>query len=124
MDKGFYTHQEILSQPAAWSAALEILAAERQSILGLRGDRFDQIIYTGCGSTYYLALAAACLTQELTGRACRAFPASELWLYPQSSYVSRTASPTYKTLLVAVSRSGETSETLRACQAFVSDQRG
>ena len=124
MDKGFYTRQEILSQPAAWAAALEVLASEHQYLPALNGERFDQVIYTGCGSTYYLALAAAALTQELTGQPCRAFPASELWLYPQSSFVCRTASPTYQTLLVAVSRSGETSETLRACQAFLSDKRG
>jgi glutamine---fructose-6-phosphate transaminase (isomerizing) len=131
IDKGFYTCQEILSQPEAWSAALEVLAAERQTILDLalsgrssgaragdEGRHFDQIIYTGCGSTYYLALAAASLTQELTGLPSRAFPASELWLYPKSSYIAG------KTLLVAVSRSGETTETLRACEAFLSDQRG
>jgi glucosamine--fructose-6-phosphate aminotransferase (isomerizing) len=123
-EKGFYTRQEIHSQPAAWSSALEVLASERQSILALNGERFDEVIFTGCGSTYYLSLAAAALTQELTGRTCRAFPASELWLYPQSSYLSWTARPTYKTLLVAVSRSGETSETLRACEAFLSDKRG
>jgi glucosamine--fructose-6-phosphate aminotransferase (isomerizing) len=119
IDKGFYTRQEILSQPEAWTAALDVLATQRQAILGaLPTDAFNQIIYTGCGSTYYLALAAASLTQELTGRPCRAFPASELWLYPQSSYTSG------KTLLVAVSRSGETTETLQACQAFLSDRRG
>ncbi len=117
-EKGFYTRQEIHSQPAAWSAALDLLASERQTILAWNAERFDRVIFTGCGSTYYLSLAAAALTQELTGRTCRAFPASELWLYPQSSY------PAGKTLLVAVSRSGETSETLRACQAFLSDQRG
>ena len=27
MDKGFYTHQEILSQPAAWAAALDSIEA-------------------------------------------------------------------------------------------------
>jgi glucosamine--fructose-6-phosphate aminotransferase (isomerizing) len=118
IDKGFYTHREILSQPEAWNAALEVLASERQTIIDLGAGRFDQVLYTGCGSTYYLALAAASLTQELTGRPCRAFPASELWLYPRSSY-----SPG-KTLLVAVSRSGETTETLRACEAFLSDRRG
>jgi glucosamine--fructose-6-phosphate aminotransferase (isomerizing) len=118
IDKGFYTRQEILSQPEAWSAALPVLNAERQAILALGAGHYDQILFTGCGSTYYLALAAASLTQELTGRACRAFPASELWLYPGSAYTPG------KTLLVAVSRSGETTETLRACQAFLSDRRG
>jgi glucosamine--fructose-6-phosphate aminotransferase (isomerizing) len=117
--KGFFTHQEILSQPAAWAAGLNILKEHRQAILDLEpADRFKQIIFTGCGSAYYMARAAAAQTQELTGLPCRAFPASELWLYPQSSYTSG------KTLLVALSRSGETTETLRACQAFQADKRG
>lgn len=118
LEKGFHTRREILSQPEAWSAALDVLAAGRPSIQALVGRDYDQILYTGCGSTYYLALAAAALTQELTGRTCRAFPASELWLYAGSSYGSG------KNLLVAVSRSGETSETLRACEAFQAERRG
>jgi len=117
-EKGFFTHQEILSQPAAWAVALEVLAAERQVILAVGSGHFDQILYTGCGSTYYLAEAAASLTQELSGRTCRSFPASELWLNPQSSYSFGN------TLLVAVSRSGETTETLRACEAFLTDRAG
>jgi glucosamine--fructose-6-phosphate aminotransferase (isomerizing) len=118
-EKGHFTRQEIYSQPEAWAAALDVLAEQRRSVLDLRpADRFDQVIFTGCGSTYYLALAAAALTQELTGRPSRAFPASELWLYPASSYIAG------KTLLVAVSRSGETTETLRACEAFLTQERG
>jgi glucosamine--fructose-6-phosphate aminotransferase (isomerizing) len=118
-DKGHFTRQEILSQPEAWAAALKVLEEQQRDILHLRpAGRFDQVIYTGCGSTYYLALAAAALTQELTGCPARAFPASELWLSPRSSYVDG------KTLLVAVSRSGETTETLRACQAFLNSERG
>ena len=118
IENGFYTRQEIFSQPEAWSGALEVLRTQRQAILAVEAGHYDQILFTGCGSTYYLSLAAACLAQELTGFPCRAFPASELWLYPNSSYVPG------KTLLVAVSRSGETSETLRACQAFLSDRKG
>jgi glucosamine--fructose-6-phosphate aminotransferase (isomerizing) len=118
-DKGFYTHQEILSQPAAWAAGLDTLKEHRQAILDLApAGRFNQIVFTGCGSAYYLALAAASLAQELTSLPCRAFPASELWLYPQSSYTQA------RTLLVALSRSGETTETLRACQSFQTDKRG
>jgi glucosamine--fructose-6-phosphate aminotransferase (isomerizing) len=118
IDRGFYTRREIFSQPEAWAAALEGLNADRQAILALGAGHYDQILYTGCGSTYYLALASAALTQELTGRTCRAFPASELWLYPGSAYAPG------RTLLVAVSRSGETTESLHACQAFLSERRG
>ena len=123
IDNGKYTRQEIFSQPEAWSAALDGLMTQRENILAMDTGHYDQVLFTGCGSTYYLSLAAASLVQELTGRPCRAFPASELWLYPNSSYC-RAESPTYKTLLVAVSRSGETSETLRACEAFLSNGVG
>jgi len=125
-EPGILTKAEILSQPEAWSAALSVLREQRQAILNLEpADRFGQILYTGCGSTYYLSLAAAALTQEMTGFSCRALPASELWLYPKSSYTSGNGSPSLKrTLLVAVSRSGETTETLQACEAFLDDRRG
>lgn len=113
-----FTRQEILSQPGAWVAALEILQEQRVGLQVFNPDRYSQVLFTGCGSTYYLALSAAALTQALTGQPSRAFPASELWLSPQTCYTAG------RTLLVAVSRSGETTETLRACQAFLAEGRG
>ncbi len=112
-ERGRHTREEILSQPAAWSAALEVLDAQRNDLKSLRRGGYTQVIFTGCGSTYYVALAAAALLQELSGLAARGLPASELWLYPRSSYASG------KTLLIAISRSGETAETLEACAAFL-----
>jgi len=119
MENGQFTQQEIFSQPEAWAAALKVMYETRQNMLDLEPTRrYRQVFFTGCGSTYYLSLAAASLTQELTGLPARAFPSSELWLYPRSSYVDG------KSLLVAVSRSGETTETLRACEAFLADKHG
>ena len=117
-ETGYFTRQEILSQPEAWAAALEQLKKRRADLESLDLGRYTEILFTGCGSTYYLALAAAALTQELTGRLCRAFPASELWLSPAASY------STGRTLLVAVSRSGATTETLRASLDFIANGRG
>src|SRR5512140_143918 len=118
-DNGYFTRQEIFSQPEAWASAFDVLDQNRRGIQGLDpARRFAQILFTGCGSTYYLALAAASLAQEFTGLPCRAFPASELWLNPASAYLQKDS------LLVAVSRSGETTETLRACEAFQADKRG
>ena len=116
--KGVYTHNEIYSQPDAWDAAVAVLAENLSDIRSITPLQGDQVIFTGCGSTYYLALAAASLTQQMTGLLSRAFPASEVWLYPRSSYVDR------KSLLVAISRSGETTETLQACESFLNDKRG
>jgi len=119
MERGQYTYQEILSQPAAWEAALSGLAEAAPALRTLDVTGFDQVLFTGCGSTYYLALAAAALFSEVTGRPARGLPASELWLYPRLAYPAQG-----KTLLVAVSRSGETTETLHAGRAFLAAGRG
>lgn len=119
MERGQFTHQEILSQPASWAAALEVIKMHHRDISSIWKSNYAQILFTGCGSTYYLALAAAALTQELTGIPSRSLPASELWLNPQACYPSHG-----RVLLVAVSRSGETTETLRACQSFKESSYG
>jgi len=117
---GFYTYQEILSQPEAWQDTLQRIVDQSTVLRSFyTAGKFDQVYFTGCGSTYYLALAAAASCQKLTGLPARAYPASELWLNPQAAYPARG-----KILLVAVSRSGETSETLRACRAFLDEGRG
>jgi glucosamine--fructose-6-phosphate aminotransferase (isomerizing) len=119
MERGLLTYHEIISQPASWAAALEVLNFQRSEIESIWRNNYAQIIFTGCGSTYYLSLAAAALAQELTGIAARGLPASELWLYPQSCYPRNG-----RVLLIAVSRSGETTETLRACQDFKAGHYG
>jgi glucosamine--fructose-6-phosphate aminotransferase (isomerizing) len=112
--RGKFTHQEIFSQPESWGSALEVLNKQINVILDFsQKKKLDQVIFSGCGSTYYLSLAAAPLFQELTGLPARALPASELWLYPHSAYISSG-----RTLLIAISRSGETTETLEAAKAF------
>lgn len=110
----YHTYQEIKTQTEAWAQALDVVNA---SVLPRAGD-YDQVIFTGCGSTYYLSLAAAALYQELTGRPARAVPGSELLLN------SSTVLTGVETLLVAVSRSGTTTETVKATQKFKNERRG
>jgi glucosamine--fructose-6-phosphate aminotransferase (isomerizing) len=118
--RGEFTRTEIYSQPEVWAAALDVLKTQRAALAQLwQHVHYDHIIFTGCGSTYFLSLVAAALLQELSGQAARALPASELWLSPASSYTRQG-----KTLLVAVSRSGSTTETVRACEAFIQAGRG
>jgi glucosamine--fructose-6-phosphate aminotransferase (isomerizing) len=111
---GENTRTEILSQPDVWLAALSDLQPQADQLHAFyREGGYDSIVFTGCGSTYYMALAAAAITQQLTDTPTRGVPASELWLYPDVVY-----QPGKRTLLVALSRSGETTETLRAGEAF------
>ncbi|HQV64492.1 MAG TPA: hypothetical protein PKV19_10855, partial [Anaerolineales bacterium] len=75
----YHTYKEIKSQTQAWAQALDVV---RASSLPKAGD-YDQVIFTGCGSTYYLSLSVAALYQELTGRSARAVPGGELLLNSQ-----------------------------------------
>ena len=111
--KGQHTYTEIVTQPDAWAEALQVgraAAPGARVLLGSSGA--TEIIFTGCGSTDYLSLAAAAMARE-AGLVARALPASELWLFP-----GLTQGSLARTLLVAVSRSGETSETVRAVETF------
>lgn len=118
--RGRYTYEEIYSQPDSWIDAYEVLITHIKTIQEalLIHDR-QQVIFTGCGSTYYLACTAAAIFQEMTGLEAKGIPASELWLSPKSSYISNG-----RILLIALSRSGETTETIHACKAFTSSNRG
>lgn len=111
----FATYREIMSQAAAWEQAIDVA---RSAELGALGTDWDQVVFTGCGSTYYLSLAAAALYQELTGRTARAIPGGELLLNPKNVLTEKRG------LLVAVSRSGTTTETLRAVEKFKREDRG
>src|SRR5512145_2663669 len=110
-----HTYNEIKTQTAAWAQALDVVNASNLP----RADAYDQVLFTGCGSTYYLSLAAAALYQELTGRAARAVPASELLLNPQTVVRDNISH-----LLIAISRSGTTTETVKATEKFKEEQRG
>jgi len=110
----YHTYKEIKSQTQAWAQALDVVNA---SHLPKAGD-YTQIIFTGCGSTYYLSLSAAAMYQELTGRTARAVSGGELLLNSQTVLTDQ------KTLLVAISRSGTTTETVKAVEKFKSEKRG
>ncbi len=117
---GTLTHREILSQPTVWPQVLAYLGDQASALRSfLRAGRYDAVLFVGCGSTYYLSLAAAATLQALVGVPARGLPSSEVWLYPDSAYASSR-----RTLLIAVSRSGETTETVRACEAFRQHAQG
>jgi glucosamine--fructose-6-phosphate aminotransferase (isomerizing) len=118
-----HTLTEIRSQPAAWQQALERVRARAGQLTSLANRDYEQVIFTGCGSTYYLSLAAAALFQALTGRPARAVPGGEL-LLNSDTVVGRIGNPPNKTLLVAISRSGTTTETVRAVEQFKAQGRG
>ncbi|HSV85202.1 MAG TPA: SIS domain-containing protein, partial [Levilinea sp.] len=75
---GRKTQREIMSQPHIWKEVIKGFAGRKPN-LAVSGGDFDQIFFTGCGSTYYLSIWAARAVQERFGYFSRPLPTSELW---------------------------------------------
>ena len=114
-----HTLREILTQPAAWLDALHVVEARRDALHTLWGEGFSDVLVTGCGSTHYLSQALAPLIQQQLGKRARALPASELLLFPET-----VLTPEGNTLLLTISRSGRTTETIQATQLYKTHQQG
>jgi glucosamine--fructose-6-phosphate aminotransferase (isomerizing) len=85
---------------------------------------YKYVIFTGCGSTYYLAIAIASYCQTLTGIQSRAVPASELLFNSQLILSRNSENKVGNALLVAISRSGTTTETVKAIEQFKNKNQG
>lgn len=118
MSQRYHTGTEIFSQIEAWANALDVVEAWRSRLESLLQSDYSQTLFIGCGSTHYLSLAAATLFQDLSGKLARALPGGELWMNPH--FATLNGNERRKTLLVAISRSGSTTETVRAVEGFQS----
>jgi glutamine---fructose-6-phosphate transaminase (isomerizing) len=111
---GQHTYREITTQSEAWADALRVFEGQKSALQAAWAEvQPTQILVTGCGSTYYLSRIAAALLQKLTGIPARGCPASEIVLFPEL-----TLTDPARTLLLTVSRSGTTTETLEAVKRF------
>jgi glutamine---fructose-6-phosphate transaminase (isomerizing) len=109
---GSYTYNEIMSQGEIWKKVLEKSSSQLSHIEEWIRKPHDEVIFIGCGSTHYLSLSAAKVWTSLTNEPARGIPSSEIWYYPLSTFSRQ------KPLLVAISRSGETTETLKAIDVY------
>lgn len=114
-----HTGQEITTQVDAWNDAYEAVQSSTSALKALwQNGKYDSVIFTGCGSTHYLSMTAAAVFQSATRVMSRAAPASELLLNPHSVYAGK------RPLLVAISRSAATTETIQAVELFKDEQQG
>jgi glucosamine--fructose-6-phosphate aminotransferase (isomerizing) len=112
LNQNYATYGEIIDQPVAWQATLDDLQTKSAMLQELiREHNVTEVLFTGCGSPYYLALTAASMCRFLTGLHAEAHPSSSVWLYPEM-----TVNKGSNTLIVAISRSGETTEILKAVE--------
>jgi glucosamine--fructose-6-phosphate aminotransferase (isomerizing) len=111
-DGGAITKAEILSQPSCWKECFAALDNNQDFDSFCQGLRIDaEYLFIGCGSSYYLSLAAAASWEMITGGRASAIPASELLLFPDL-VLNKAAQ--YQPILV--SRSGRSSEVIRAAR--------
>jgi glutamine---fructose-6-phosphate transaminase (isomerizing) len=108
-EPGKNTIEEILSEPAVWKQCLdEFDRSGKLQELDQSLPQKAEYVFVGCGSSYYLAQAAAASWSMLTGASSRALPASEIVLFPK--LLPERCQP------ILISRSGFTSEVLEAAK--------
>jgi glutamine---fructose-6-phosphate transaminase (isomerizing) len=108
---GAFALIEILSQPLCWNTSLTQLGdSGTLKEVSARFTGAREWVFIGCGSSFYVAQAAAASMTALTGIPARAVPASEILLFPQLYPWAD------KTVPVLISRSGRTSEVLKVGQ--------
>lgn len=71
--RGNSTYQEIKSQRETWQATLSLI--EETPTFAIEQLHNPEVIFRGCGSTYYLSLAAASVWQSITGSHNTSLPA-------------------------------------------------
>jgi glucosamine--fructose-6-phosphate aminotransferase (isomerizing) len=109
---GHHTLQEILSQPATWTETARRI--EQNGKLDHLSEAFSARqpwLFVACGSSYYLSRTIAAQWTRLLQVPCAAAPASELLFAPEE-VLKRTGAGQ----VVLVSRSGKTTEVLRASE--------
>src|ERR1700741_2514664 len=108
-----HTWNEILSQGKVWQSVIdETCGSEVVEKTLTAGRAKRKWVFVGCGTSFYLAEAAASSWTLLSAHPARAGPASEIRLYPQ---LLRAEGPEVQA--VVISRSGSTSEAVRAANA-------
>jgi glucosamine--fructose-6-phosphate aminotransferase (isomerizing) len=108
-----YMQKEIFEQPVAISNTLEMLGAVRNIQPGLFGANTEavlsdvsQILIIACGTSYHAGLVARYWLEAIAGLPCNVEVASE--------YRYRESVPDARTLVITLSQSGETADTLAA----------
>ncbi|WP_062306642.1 glutamine--fructose-6-phosphate transaminase (isomerizing) [Polynucleobacter sinensis] len=112
VDLGPYQHymqKEIFEQPRAIGDTLANIAGFESDLFNADPEewkQFDQILILACGTSYYSACVAKYWLEDIAGIPTQVEIASE--------YRYRTTVPNPKALVVVVSQSGETADTLAA----------
>lgn len=105
-----YMQKEIFEQPRAIADTLEAVEEISPLLFGTKAEKIfketDRILMIACGTSYYAALISKYWLEAIAGIPCDVEIASE--------YRYRKSVPNPKTLVLTISQSGETADTLAA----------
>ncbi len=105
-----YMQKEIFEQPSAIANTLEGVEGITPELFGDDAYRvfkdIDSVLILACGTSYYSGCVAKYWLEEIAGISCQVEVASE--------YRYRTSVPNPRTLVVTITQSGETADTLAA----------
>lgn len=108
----YNTYKEIRRQPQTWEETIVVIMNQRDELKRTWASSNPEVVlFIGSGTSYYISIAAASTFQEQTGIAAKAVPASEIFMKPDAVFEKNK-----RTLIVASSRSGNTSEVVRAIE--------
>lgn len=109
---GQHTLQEILSQPATWLETARQFRDDSRLVKIIQSfSSQEPWLFVACGSSYYLSRTIAAQWTKLFPAPCTAVPGSE-FLFAPDEILKRTAARQ----VVLLSRSGKTTEVLRAAE--------
>jgi len=110
-----YMQKEIFEQPGAVAATLEMVTGAQSIVPQLFGvdaeqllRKADRVLILACGTSYHAGLVARYWVESLAGVPCNVEIASE--------YRYRDSVPHANTLVITISQSGETADTIAALQ--------
>lgn len=99
------TYKEMYGQPASFQAINDSLEDIYRVLDKVFEETYDELIFTGCGTSLYLAQAAAHAFGSCTGIPAKGMCCSELFYYPET-YVGRGR----KVLVLPITRKSYTTE--------------
>ncbi len=104
-----YTESEIVSQFGVIERFLDNQESFLKPLNDVKLEEYDEVIFIGCGSSYYISLVGVSFFRSLFSMYAEAIPGGEVLLSPDTHLSKKR-----KYLVFLISRSGESTETVKA----------
>jgi len=108
-------YTEIMTQEHAWQESVRVsLQHKAETSAFFEATKPTELFFIGCTSPFYAGTVASAFWKAETATPARAISSSELVMFPSLYYTGLDSKP----VLVALSRSGKTTETIWAMEEF------